>query len=159
MPMPPFISPQLMDRTWKKMATVSPREMLRIQKSHRKDQGPLTLFVARALHAFREDACGLLLYVYHVVMQASQQAEPRPKRVSRRQIEQAMATLGQEPTVTAYQAGTLPAREPHALKYVYEAFTEADDDVTLTQEELESFFDTMYLVVECLHEACGSRRR
>ncbi len=146
-----FISEKLITRTWQHVGGSGSNEILRLQKRHRKKQNALTMFAYSSHGVFREDAFGVFLYVFHVVIEAFENAKPRPKRVSKRLIE----SVSKEKDAEAPLPITLAIErspEPNVLRYVYEAFTEEDDDdVVLSQHELEAFFAALVVVTECLH--------
>lgn len=149
-----LISSELMERTWQRVGSLDGRKILRLQKAHRKSQNALILFVYRALPDFREEAGGVLIYVFHVVLEAFQHAQPRPKRIGIREIEERLAHL--ESAFQSGSAATFQTSEPHAYRYVLEALTEADD-VELTPEEIDSFQRSLWVAIECLHSACRLR--
>ena len=45
------------------------------------------------LDDFPEDTCGILLFIYHVIAEAFENAKPRPKPVSKPQIEKVTEAL------------------------------------------------------------------
>ena len=148
----PFISDELIEKTWQRIGGFDGNEIRKLQKRHRKTQNALTMFVYSLLDEFREDAFGVLIYVFHVVVEAFENAKPRPKRASKGLID----SLSKEKETDAPIPITLAIEcspEPYALEYVYEAFTE-DDDVVLSKHELEAFLVALVIVIECLHRAC-----
>jgi hypothetical protein len=76
----PYISAELIERTWRRVGGFKDHEMIKLQKLHIKEQKPLTLHVYELLPEFREDACGVAIYVYQVVLEAFRNTLPRPKR-------------------------------------------------------------------------------
>jgi len=147
-----FISDNLIEKTWQHMDGFGANEIRKLQKRHRKAQNALMMYVNSDILEFREDAFGLLLYAFHVVIEASAKAKPRPKRVSKHQIN----SVSMDKKIrTSFTIDLIIERssEPAAIKYVYEAFTECDD-VVLSMHEMEAFLITMEVVIECLHKAC-----
>ena len=152
----PYVSEKLIERTWKRMGAFEGAKIQKLQKRHQKSQKALTMFVYSFLEDFDEDACGVLLYVFHVVLEAFCNANPRPKRVSKPQIETAI----EEKEAQAYSSMTMTMKhspEPFVLKYVFEALTD-ERDVVLTKDEIASFFFFLLIVTECLHRACSRTR-
>jgi len=148
----PFVSDKLIEKTWQHVGGFDVKQIRMLQKRNRKAQNALTMFVYSRIDEFREDAFGILLYVFHVVIEAFDNAKPRPKRVSKRLIDSVLKDKETEvhfPIALAMECSL----EPDVLKYVYEAFTE-EDDVVLSKHELEAFLVALVVVIECLHRAC-----
>ena len=152
----PFIFEALMEKTWKRVGASAGRDILRMQKSHRKARNALTMFVYSSLMEHREEAAGAEIYVFHVVLEAFLHALPRPRRVSRKEIEASAQEAESIDVPDAPAEGEERTSEPHAMQYVIETLTESDDP-TLTDEEIETFYRTLWVVVECLHRACSPR--
>lgn len=146
-----FISSKLMERTWRRVGAYDRRQIRKLEKSHRKLQNALTLYVISAMPHFSEDANGLLLYIYHVVLEAFQGAEPRPRRVSVPQVEFWQKEVE---SIETWSLEEIRTSEPHVLQYVAEALAEVDD-VTLTADEADGISMILWVVVECLHSACA----
>ncbi|MDZ7825372.1 MAG: hypothetical protein U5R48_04225 [Gammaproteobacteria bacterium] len=100
----------------------------------------------------------MLFYVFHVVLEAFRQAEPRPKRVSRRRVEEQLAAIEFTGLPLSSTNEDFETSEPHVLRYVTEALAEEDDPL-LTVEEFQSCLETLWVVIECLHAACRRRYR
>jgi hypothetical protein len=152
----PLISAELMERTWLRVGAQRPEQIPRMQKVHAKAQKPLAAFVYSMEPDLDEDVAGVLFYVFHVVLEAFRQAEPRPKRVSRRRVEEQLSAIeftGLPPSPTGEDFET---SEPHVLRYVTEALSEEDDPL-LTLEEFHSCLETLWVAIECLHAACRRR--
>lgn len=150
------ISQELIDETWRAVGALSGEQVLRIQKSHSKAQRVLTMFVYVIFSEFREDASGVGIYVYHVVLEAFSRARPRPRSIRRAHIERAWHDHGQGSNLDPEDL-IEQSPEPHALRYVYEALTEDQDDVGLSEDEREHIFGLMQAVITCLHDACERR--
>ena len=150
------VSKELIEETWRAVGASTSEQVLRTQRSHSKAQRALTMFIYVIFSEFREDASGVGIYVYHVVLEAFSRARPRPRSVRRAQIEQAWRDQGPgsdlDPEDSIEQSS-----EPHALRYVYEALTEDQDDVGLSEHEREHIFRLMQAVITCLHDACERR--
>jgi hypothetical protein len=151
-----YVSQELIDETWRAVGALSGEQVLRTQKSHSKAQRALTMFVYVIFSEFREDASGVGIYVYHVVLEAFSRARPRPRSIRRAHIKRAWHDHDQgsdlDPEDLIEQSP-----EPHALRYVYEALTEDQDDVGLSEHEREHIFRLMQAVITCLHDACERR--
>jgi len=151
----PHVSAELMERTWRRIGACDDHEIEKLQKQHLRAQNPLTMFVYEKMSVFREDAAGLLLYVYHVVFEAFRTADPNAKLVSKPQIQLASRKLTAAiPFVVDQALESSP--EQHVLRYAYEAFTEEGDNVALSEEEIDSFLHIGQIVIACLH---GASRR
>lgn len=149
----PHVPKELIDTTWRAVGALSEERIPKIQKAHRKAQRALTIFVYKQFADFREDAAGVGIYVFHVVLEAFSRSLPRPRSVRSAQIERAFGHHHQPEAFDPERAiGQSP--EPHALRYAYEALTEDADDVTLSEQELEHIFGVLHAVISCLHDAC-----
>lgn len=150
----PFVSQELIEKTWKAVAVSSEQQILKMQRNHQKKQQALTHFTFSHLLDLREEAAGVGIYVYHVVLFAFSRVSPKPGRVKRVQIEQYIdaGILVEEYDPIAKIA---ESSEPHVLRYVYEALTEDEDEVVLSDTEQAEIFNTLNLVVSCLHDSCA----
>ncbi len=148
----PFVSEKLIARTWKNMGKYEGIGIQKLQKRHQKSQKALTTFVYSFLEDFREDTSGVLLFIFHVVVEAFGNTNPRPKRVSKPQIEIVVGEKEVQASRSTAQA-IESSPEPFALKYVYDALT-GEGDVVLSNKEIASIFALHVVVVECLHRAC-----
>ena len=152
----PLISAELMERTWLRVGGQSPEQIPRMQKAHARAQKPLAAFVYSMEPELEEDVAGVLFYAFHVVLEAFRQAEPRPKRVSRRRVEEQLAAIEFTGLPLSSTNEDFETSEPHVLRYVTEALAEEDDPL-LTVEEFQSCLETLWVVIECLHAACRRR--
>lgn len=152
----PYVPNELMEKTWRAVAASTSEQIQRIQKSHRKAQRALTSFVYSNFIDFHEDAAGVGIYVFHVVLEAFSRALPRPRRVRRAQIERFFDHLDQ---IKDFNPEMLieESPEPHALRYVYEALSDDEDDVVLSEHELEQIFGILQVVIMCLHDSCEKK--
>jgi hypothetical protein len=148
----PFVSEELIEKTWKKMGAFEGPGIQKLQKRHQKSQKALTKFVYSFLDDFSEDTCGILLFIYHVIAEAFENAKPRPKRVSKPQIEKVIEDLEAWASRSTTES-IKRSPEPFALKYVYEALTE-ENDVVLSKSEIASIFALHEVVIESLNRAC-----
>lgn len=151
----PHISKELMDKTWREVGALTGERIVRNQKSHRKVQNALTMFAYVKFTDLREDAAGVGIYVYHVVLEAFLRALARPKRVRRAQVERAFGYQNRAEELDP-EKSIEQSPEPHALRYVYEALYEGIDDVVLSEDEQEHMFRILQAVIVCLHE--GGKR-
>ena len=148
----PFVSEKLIERTWKHMGGYEGVGIQKLQKQHQKSQKALTKFAYSYLNDFEEDTCGVLLFIFHVVVEAFKNSIPRPRRISKPQIENVIGKM--EAQASKSMAESIEnSPEPFALRYVYEALTEVDD-VVLSKSEIASIFALHSVVIECLHQAC-----
>ena len=147
-----LVSPELIEKTWKAVATSSEQQILKMQRNHKKTQPALTQFIYTHLFGLREDAAGVGMYVYHVVLQAFSRILPKPGRVRRAQIQR---YIDAGALVEDYDPKTKIAEssEPHVLLYVYEALTDDEDEVVLSHTERVQIFNALHLVISCLHDS------
>ena len=150
-----FVSAELIEKTWRRVGSYNGIEIQRTQKRHQKLQKALTKFVYSRLHEFREDAGGVFIYVFHVIVEAFENAPALLKSISKRQIDFVSEDTDFNAAFSIARA-TECTPESHALQYAYEALTEADD-VALSQHEIDSFLVNLEVVIECLHRACQRR--
>lgn len=149
----PCVSEALIEKTWRRVGAMSADEIVKLQKVHRKFQKPAAMFIYRTAFDFREDAAGILLYVYHVTLEAFRCAQPAARSVTGRQIEAATKRHASA-TNFDWRDALESSQEPHLLRYVYEAFTEDESDVVLSEHELSSFLRALDVTTYCLHDAC-----
>ena len=142
------ISQEEIDNTWRKIGTLSEVAILRLQQRHLKRQKAITRYIAKQVENFREDAASVFLYVAHVVLEASEQHTPRPKRVSSTEVKRALAEVS---------ASEFESPEQNLITYAREAFTEVsgEDDVVLSEYELDSFLAIINAMALCIHRAIG----
>jgi len=148
----PIISSELVSSTWQTVGASSGAQVRGLQARHNKTQRALGLFVYDEFLSYREEAAGVGIYVYHVVLEMFMQARPRLKRVRRAQLEQVLADLsaaGENAPANAIAQSP----EPHALRYVHEALYQYQGDVALSEDEGERIFRFMQAVIIALHDA------
>lgn len=143
-----FVSFPLMTKIWKQVASAAPGQVLPMHKRHLKDQKTLSKFVSTHLLELREDAAGVGLYTFHVVVEAFSSLTPKPQNVRRPAIDRAWALPPAELSQIAYAA------EPHVAQYLEDALTEDDDEVVLTDEEYALCSRVVQTAILCLHTAC-----
>ena len=85
-----YVPKELIDATWQDVGASTGEKVLRIQKSHKKAHPVLTMYVYKHFVGLREDAVGVGIYVYHVILEAFSRALPRPRCVRKNQIELAL---------------------------------------------------------------------
>ena len=144
---------ELIESTWQAVGASTGEKLLKLQKTHRKAQHALTMFAYGNFTSLHEDSAGVAIYVYHVVLEAFARALPRPRRVSRAQIERSFANQRQSKEFD-FETSLDESPEPHALRYVYEALSEDADDVVLSEQEREHIFGIMETAILCLHHSC-----
>ena len=100
------------------------------------------MYVYKHFVGLREDAVGVGIYVYHVILEAFSRALPRPRCVRKNQIELA---LGDQNRVEGFllENSIEQSPEPYALRYAHEALTEDPDDVALSDQEREHLFEVL----------------
>lgn len=123
-----------------------------MQKRHQKAQKALSRYVySQFLEEMREDAGGVGLYAYHVLLEAFLAARPGLHPVRRPAIDRAHESL---PVSGTYADLVSASPEPHALQYVYDVlFEPTDDDVILSENETTLCWRVLHTAVLCLHEA------
>jgi hypothetical protein len=145
-----YVTDEQMDNVWQEVCRKSESQILAMQKRHRKEQKVLVNFACDHLLDLREDAAGVGIYVFHVIVEAFSGAFPRPQPVRRPEITQVLMlsdeTLAQE----------VKAIEPHAAQYLEEALAE-EGDVMLFDEEQVYFTHIIQIAILCLHMACEKR--
>ena len=145
-----YVSDNLMNDIWQKVGAKGTDQILAMQKRHQKDQKALSKFAYEHLLELPEDAAGVGLYTFHVVVEAFSGLAPRPKTVRRPAIER----LWELPT--AVLAEEALAAEPHAAQYLEDALTE-EDEVILTETERAQCSRVVQTAILCLHGACENR--
>jgi len=149
----PYVSKDLIESTWQSVGASSGPEILRAQKKHRNSQDALSKFVYEDFLALREDAAGVGLFVFHVVVESFSRTQRRPKRVKWSQIKAASADQTTCLEFNPQQVCDSP--EPYVMRYVCEALYEPEpDDVVLSENEREHLYCILEVVVFCLHSAC-----
>jgi len=138
-----------MDRTWRSVGASTGPEIVQIQKTAMKTQPVLTRFVYDHAFALREDAAGVGMYIYHVIVETFGTVNPRVKKVKPKQVASLWQTLGKD--VRGVREDNIAvSAEPVVLQYAIDALTE-DDDVVLSDEELEILYAVLRTAIECLH--------
>jgi len=145
------VSHERMESVWRTAGAKGTPHAAAMQKRHQKQQKALAKFAYKQLLACREDAAGVGLYVFHMVLEAFAGLRPRPATVRRGAIDRAWAVPLAELDRQARAA------EPHATQYLHEALTEGDD-VVLTDEEIALCRRVIQAAIVCLHEACPQGR-
>lgn len=149
-----YISYNLMETVWKKVCAKAQAKggdyVLSIQKKHLKEQKTLSKFATGHFFELREDAAGVGLYTFVVVVEAFSRLTPKPQKVRRPAIDRVWAL----PAAALSQA--VHVLEPHAAQYLEDALVEDDDKVVLTDEELAYCSRVVQTAILCLHQACGN---
>lgn len=148
----PFVSEELIETTWKTISAYGGIGIQKLQKRHQKRQKALTTVAYSFLDDFSEDASGVYLFIFHVVVEAFEKTVPRPKKITKPQIENALSEIELQASKSTIDA-VEKSSEPHALRYVREALFEVDD-VVLSKSEIATMFALHSVFVECLHRAC-----
>lgn len=148
-----YVSAELMEATWHSVGASGADHVLRMQKRHQKIQKALCRYVySQFLEDLREDAAGVGLYAYHVLLEAFLSARPGLRPIRKPAINRTHESL----TVSGPYADLVSASpEPHALQYVHDVLFDPpdDDDVVLSGEEAALCWQVLHTVVLCLHEA------
>ena len=144
-----YVSSKQMDEIWQKVGAMRTDQISAMQKRHRKDQKTLTKFTYAHLLELTEEAAGIGLYIFHVVVEAFSSLTPRPKAVRRPAIDR----------VWELSAATLAhmalSAEPHVTRYLEEALAE-EDEVVLTNAEWFHCASVVHATIVVLHGACGN---
>jgi hypothetical protein len=148
----PFVSENLIETTWKTISAYKGSEIQKLQKRHRKSQKALITTAYSFLDDVSEDASGVFLFVFHVVVEAFEKTVPRPRKITKPQIENVLSEIELREIKSTIDAVEVSS-EPHALRYVREALFEVDD-VFLSKSEIATIFALHSVFVECLHRAC-----
>lgn len=149
----PYVSGELMEATWRTVGSSSAGQVERMQKRHHKAQKALCRYVySRFLDNMREDAAGIGLYAFHVLLEAFLTARSglRPiRKPAINRVHESLAASG----IDADRISASP--EPHALQYVYDVLVDPDDqeDVALSGNEALHCWRVLHTVILCLHEA------
>lgn len=147
-----YVSAEDMDATWRAVGASGPRNVESMQKRHGKAQKALCRYVYKyLLDNLREDAAGVGLYAFHVLLEAFLRARPglRPVRVPMIQ-----SVHGSRRESGSYADHVVASPEPHAMQYVYDVLFESnDDEVELSAHEQTCCWEILHTAVVCLHEA------
>jgi hypothetical protein len=157
-----FVDQGVVERTWRRLGALPARDMVRLQRQAGKLQPELVGFVLGFTSGLRAEAAGLALYVMIVVLEMFRSSS----RTSTRKVDElAVMRLWRESKASLdAPAGSDPlsalladSSEPAAFEYVFDAFTdmEQEDPVALTDEELEQLLAVLRTFVEGLHHACS----
>ncbi len=166
------IDEELVEVTWKEVASFSPSraraEMLKLGKK----QSNLLAFVTTFLEEIRPEASELGVYMFFVVHRMFEKAErSKLKRISAKRISETydrneallMKLHGAHDRFFERVAKVEVASQPHVIKYVVDVlmeFGEAPDEVVLTEEETGTLFLVLKTTVAVLDEAArGGRNR
>jgi len=166
------IDEELVEVTWKEVASFSPSraraEMLKLGKK----QSSLLAFVTTFLEEIRPEASELGVYMFFVVHRMFEKAErSKLKRISAKRISETydrneallMKLHGAHDRFFERVAKVEVASQPHVIKYVVDVlmeFGEAPDEVVLTEEETGTLFLVLKTTVAVLDEAArGGRNR
>ena len=148
----PFISQTVMDQTYQSMGSSTGSEIGEIQKRAQKTQPALTRFVYDHALVLREDSAGVGIYVYHVILETFGTLKPRVSKVKPKHIAGAWETLRKE-RHSVREDDIAASPEPAVLQYAFDALTENDEDVVLSEEEREIIYTVLGAAIECLHNA------
>lgn len=148
----PFISQTVMDQTYQSVGLLTGSEIVEIQKRALKTQPALTKFVYDHVLVLREDSAGVGIYVYHVILETFGTLKPRVSKVKPKHIAAAWETLRKE-RHSVREDDIAASPEPAVLQYAFDALTEDDEDVVLSEEEREIIYTVLGAAIECLHNA------
>ncbi len=148
----PYISQTVMEHTWQSVGSLTGSEIGQIQMRAQRTQPALTRFVYDHACDLREDAAGIGIYVYHVICETFATLKPRIRTVKPKQIASVWETLGKD--IREFREDDIEdSSEPAVLQYAFDALTEDDDDVVLSEEELGIIYTVLGTTIECLHNA------
>ena len=158
-----LISPELMEKTWQSVASMSSNELRRQQDLCGKEQEELTGFVLALTTDLSPDAGGLALYIHLVVVEAFRRTKTPFRKVPRGTVERIWKESfgfindlkqvghGRQP----FQLEASLCSEPAALQYVVDALTEtdADDPVDFDDNDFWQILQILKTLVDCMHGA------
>ncbi len=161
-----FVDPAVVERTWRRLGALPARDMVRLQRQAGKLQPELVGFVLGFTSDLRAEAAGLALYVMIVVLEMFRSVSAKSMRkldelaVMRlwRESRQAIRTSLDAPAGSDPLSELLAdSSEPAAFEYVFDAFTdmEQEDPVALSEAEFEQLLAVLRTFVEGLHHACS----
>jgi hypothetical protein len=78
----PLVSEALMDATWRRIATSSPAEALRLQKACGKEQEELSGFVIGFSSKLRREALELVVYLHVVISDAFRKSGAKFRKIT-----------------------------------------------------------------------------
>lgn len=163
--MAPFVQPNSIEPTWRRIGGSSPAAILQLQKSSGKRQPEIVGFVLGFTADMSPDVVGLALYVMLVVIEMFRTSGARKivkvrESTIMRHWHANESLLGELRTKAAELAAAIKAAEesvePHALRYVIEALTEGDPDdpVPLSADEAWHLFAVLKTAIDSLHDGC-----
>ena len=162
--MPPFVDSSLVDRTWRRLGALPPRDMLALQRQSGKLQPELVGFVIGYTSELAPGAIGLALYLMVVTIEMFRSASPRKMRKVKdaailrlwRESEEAIRqSLAPDTDADPLSLLVANSSEPAVLEYVFDALTDTDQDdpVELSADELEHLLAVLRTLSEGLHLA------
>lgn len=148
-----YISEELMNEVWQTVGAMNGDGIRAMQKRHQKEQKTLTKVVYGPLLELGEDAGGVGMYAFHVILEAFSRLVPRPAPVRRPVIEWNRDL----PADVLAEKACLA--EPHATQYLQDALTEEDDEVALSEVDRAVCSQVIQVAILSLHQACARRKR
>jgi len=150
-----YVSHELMEATWQQVGAQPLKATARMQKRHQKAHKVLTRFAYDNLFVMREDAAGVGIYVFHVILEAFSRGAPRPGKIRPPAIERARALSDDELARESRRC------EPHVAQYLEDALSnsEQDEEVLLTPQEWAECARVLRAALLCLHRACARADR
>jgi hypothetical protein len=157
------VSSVLMEQTWMSVGAASVAEFRRMQEQSRRAQEQLTAFVIAGTDAVCDDAMGLALYVYGVVLQAFIRSGSKLERVKPGAIDRAWADNAAFVAVlqaagntrAGFPVADLGVSEPAVLQYIVAAFTEINpaDPLEFSDADFWQILRVVKTAADCLHGA------
>jgi hypothetical protein len=147
-----YVSAEHIEATWRAVGAQGSRNLESMQKRHGKAQKALCRYVYEGfLYNLRQEAAGVGLYAFHVLLEAFLSARPGLRPVRAPMIQRLHESL---PDSGNYADLVAASPEPHAMQYVFDVLFEPDDDdVVLSAVEQARCWDILHTAVRCLHEA------
>jgi hypothetical protein len=149
-----------MDATWRRVASSSPADVLRLQKASGSDQEELTGFVIGFSSDLRRETVELVLYLHVVISEAFRKSGAKFRKIKPGKIlrtwELAKETLAplEERGPAAATNHASSTTEPTVFRYLVEAMTEeTDDHLVLADDEFWHVLRILKTVSDCLHDA------
>ena len=162
------ISEDIVDSTWREVASFESREAWRAMEKVTKRQPALLAYVMAETRDCRSDAQELAVYLFFVILRMFDRLPGhRLKRVSIQQVERraaeneaALERLGSARERFFERAAQVQAEsQPHVLRYLTEAILEGEDpELELTEDESGLLFLVLKTVVDLLDRACKKQR-
>jgi hypothetical protein len=163
------ISEDIVDSTWREVASFRSRDAWRAMEKVTKRQPALLAYVMAETRDCGSDAQELAIYLFFVVLRMFDRLPGhRLKRVTIEQVERHAAEneamlerLGSAHERFLERAAQVQAEtQPHVFRYLTEAILEGDDpELELTEEESGLLFLVLKTVVDLLDRACKKQRR